>query len=68
MNDAFSRTKAALIRLGQRVKSEVVRDVPEDIALCEFDCRRMRCTIGQWATCERRLQKCAGELKPPRTC
>lgn len=66
MNDAFSKTKAALALLVERVKAGVVQDAPADCALCEFDCRRRQCTFGQWATCERRLQKGAGELMPRR--
>lgn len=34
----------------------LVEDVPEELALCEFECRRCDCTWGQWLTCERRLQ------------
>jgi hypothetical protein len=47
------------------VKDQIVQDVPKDSALCEFDCRKEQCTIGEWETCERRLDKGAGELMPP---
>ncbi len=39
-------------------------DVPEDDALCEFDCRKPQCTEGEWETCARRSQRAAGELMP----
>jgi len=43
---------------------EFVQDVPESISLCEFDCRKQQCTLAEWASCERRLKKGAGELRP----
>jgi hypothetical protein len=41
-------------------------EVPENVALCEFDCRKNECTYGEWASCERRISKAAGELMPLR--
>jgi len=38
------------------LKAQIVRDVPEDIALCEFDCRKGQCLFGEWESCERRLE------------
>ena len=40
------------------------RDVPEEDALCEFDCRKPQCHEGEWESCTRRLQRAAGELMP----
>ena len=34
----------------------LIQDVPEALALCEFDCRRTDCSAEQWASCERRLR------------
>jgi hypothetical protein len=45
--------------------NEIVQDVPEPIAVCEFDCRKTQCTFAEWASCERRLKKAGGELMPP---
>jgi hypothetical protein len=45
---------------------ELVQDAPEDIALCEFDCRKPQCTYSDWLNCERRLKKAEGELMPAR--
>jgi hypothetical protein len=36
-----------------------VPEVPEEIAACEFDCRRTECLMGHWATCERRREAMA---------
>lgn len=44
-----------------------VEDVPDDLALCEFDCRKVQCTSDEWATCERRINRAAGELFPSRS-
>ena len=46
------------------LKSQIVRDVPEADGLCEYDCRAQQCTTEEWATCERRIHKAAGELWP----
>ena len=48
----------------------LIQDVPEAIALCEFDCRRTQCMASEWETCERRLKqdalrKAAGRLAFP---
>lgn len=57
-----------LTRLWQWAKGQLVQDVPGDIAVCEFDCRKLQCTMGEWETCERRLEKAAqqAKIKPPR--
>ena len=39
----------------QWLKREWIENVPEDIALCEFDCHKGQCTYGEWASCERRI-------------
>jgi hypothetical protein len=41
-----------------------IQDVPEDQALCEFDCRKQQCLRGEWQQCERRLNQAQGELMP----
>jgi len=46
------------------LRNQIVQDVPEDSALCEFDCRKGQCTTEEWEGCDRRLNKAAGELMP----
>jgi hypothetical protein len=46
------------------LKSQVVGQVSDEDSLCEFDCRKQECSQGEWADCERRLNKAAGELRP----
>lgn len=46
------------------VRRQLVDDVPQGDALCEFDCRKLQCTEAEWEICERRLHRAAGELMP----
>ena len=43
-------------RLWQWIVNGLVRDVPEDIQWCEFDCRKLECRQGEWGKCENRLR------------
>ena len=36
-----------------------VAEVPEDVAVCEFECTKTECRLGDWECCERRLRACA---------
>ena len=51
-------------RLWQWLKDQIAQDVPESDGLCEYDCRKQECTEEEWATCDRRIRKAAGELWP----
>lgn len=42
-------------RLRKWFRIRLVADVPEGMAACEFNCRRLECTHGEWETCPRRL-------------
>jgi hypothetical protein len=61
----MTQSKNFLKSVGQWVKDEIAQDVPEESALCEFDCRKDQCTHEEWESCERRLRAAAGELMPP---
>ena len=56
------------LRLWQFVKRQIIADVPEDLAICEFDCRKEQCMDAEWASCERRIRKegckCVGDIAP----
>ena len=30
-------------------------EVPDEIAVCEFDCNKTKCLFGDWQQCDRRL-------------
>ena len=48
----------------QALADQIICQVPQDDALCEFDCRRPQCDRREWENCPRRLQRAAGELMP----
>lgn len=56
-----------MARLWLWLKDQMVKDVPPETALCEFDCRKPQCLEGEWGGCERRLSQATGELMPDRT-
>lgn len=37
-----------------QTKDHLVEAVPNDIALCEFDCRKTQCRFDEWENCARR--------------
>lgn len=51
-------------KVWQWLKDQILQDVPEVDGLCEYDCRKQQCTKEEWATCERRIHRAAGELWP----
>lgn len=51
-------------RLRRWIKGRLIQDVPEDIAACEFECRRTECHQGDWETCEKRLRGMRGNKNP----
>ncbi len=61
-----NQTRNPVIRLWDWAKSQIVQEVPEDIMICEFDCRERQCAMGDWAVCDRRLNQAAGEVMPDR--
>ncbi len=64
MREEKESNSKPFLKLWQWVRDQVVQSVPEDSALCEFDCRKEQCAMDEWATCERRITKAAGELMP----
>jgi len=50
--------------LWQRLRDQIVQDVPVSDGLCEYDCRKQQCSEAEWANCERRVHRAAGELWP----
>jgi hypothetical protein len=51
-------------QLWQFVKRQTIGDVPEDLAICQFDCHKGQCLQDEWETCDRRIHKGSGELYP----
>ncbi|MBS1804971.1 MAG: hypothetical protein JST28_16555 [Acidobacteria bacterium] len=48
--------QSAFIRLGRWLKRYLVDVVPDEIAHCEFGCRREQCTLVEWETCINRVR------------
>jgi hypothetical protein len=47
------------LRGWREVQNQLIQIVPEELAVCEFDCRAGNCTVRQWKTCERRIHEAA---------
>lgn len=60
----LAQLRLCICHLGHWAQEQVVGEVPGDLGLCEFDCRHTSCPAGEWATCQRRISKAAGELMP----
>lgn len=51
-------------RAWELIASKWIADVPENIACCEFNCRKLNCEQGEWETCGHRLSYMTAGLKP----
>jgi len=50
--------------LSHWLRNQIVAEVPTDLAVCEFECRKTKCFPDQWVCCERRLSRETGEHVP----
>jgi hypothetical protein len=58
--------EASIFDRGWRfLMDQLIQDVPESIAVCEFDCRETDCTSERWVSCERRLRTIQGTPRAP---
>jgi hypothetical protein len=64
MTDFAKKVPRPWARFVPWIKDQWVRSVPGEIAVCEFDCRKDQCLEGEWVSCERRITRAAGELRP----
>jgi len=53
-----------LRKIGDWALQQIIQSVPDEIELCEFDCRRADCSRSELEKCERRLNRAGGELMP----
>jgi hypothetical protein len=63
MSGSYGKVISNFRRLWQRFRSKLIQDVPEDVQLCEFDCQKLQCAMGDWEKCERRLRSMAQTQK-----
>jgi hypothetical protein len=61
MSEEKSKSNDPFPGIWQWLQNQIIQTVPEDSALCEFDCSKCQCTLEEWQTCARRLNKAAGE-------
>lgn len=45
-----------------------VAEVPDDIAICEFECGKTECQVGDWLHCERRLRASTAKMQEGENC
>ena len=43
-----------VVELARSVGRQVGAIIPEDLAVCEFECREIACTAADWRDCQRR--------------
>ena len=43
-------------RAWRRALGFLIENVPDELAVCEFECRKLQCTAAEAETCEMRLQ------------
>lgn len=49
---------SAVFRMRFVPRLKWIEDVPDEVAVCEFRCRRERCCEFNWQLCEKRLAGC----------
>jgi hypothetical protein len=57
VNELRREAAQANLLLRNWVTDQIIQDVPGNIEVCEFACRKSQCTQGEWETCDRRLHK-----------
>ena len=55
MSKYLASLRASFGTLRLWLKNQIVADVPPEVALCEFDCRKTECQFGEWVNCKNRL-------------
>lgn len=64
MPERSSDRRGVLGRFYRWIAEKIAQDAPAGGEICAFDCRKEQCTQEEWAHCERRLTRAAGELWP----
>jgi hypothetical protein len=59
-----SEGNGPFVKVWQWFRGQIIQPVPEETAVCEFDCRKLDCSMGEWESCDRRINHAAGELMP----
>jgi hypothetical protein len=56
MPESNGKGVSCFYRLWQRFKNKMIQEVPEDYGWCEFDCKKLQCSMSDWRNCEDRLR------------
>ncbi len=64
MSKLLASPRAHLGKFGVWLKGQWIGDVPDEIAVCEFDCRKMQCLSHEWENCPKRLAFLAQASNP----
>ena len=51
----------------KNLKAFLSAEVPDDVAVCEFDCRKLECRTEDWVNCPRRLNQTETSGAPAET-
>ncbi len=49
--------RTSIRELCRWLKAQWVAEVPDDLAICEFECRETECSFDGWANCWRRISE-----------
>ena len=66
MSEQKEKRVSCFHRLKQCIHNQLtqeIQEVPEEIANCEFDCRKLECREGEVEVCKIHLQQTAEEIK-----
>ena len=55
--------RTSIIELCRWLKAQWVAEVPDDLAICEFECRKSECSFDGWANCVRRISQTPREIR-----
>jgi len=55
MSESVTTRTGPIARFKHWLTGQLVSEVPLDIALCEYGCRKSQCLQEEWEHCERRL-------------
>ena len=64
MSKLLALPRAQLRKFGVWLKGLLIEEVPAEIAVCEFDCRRTQCLFEEWENCPNRLSLLTGASHP----
>lgn len=65
MTKSRQKTRDFLAQTWRWLKNQWVREVPKELAYCEFECPKNQCYVGEWENCQHRVEKPNPSENPP---